>query len=100
MGGRMQKITLGKLGKTSTTRVCCYARIAFGCMFFFLFVLTCGLQAQTTSTISGTVRDKQGLVVSGAVIQVSSSELAVDRSTTTESDGAYNLAGSPPGTYG
>jgi hypothetical protein len=95
----MQKITLGKLGKTSTTRLCCYARIAFGCMFFFLLVLTCGLQAQTTSTISGTVRDKQGLVVSGAVIQVSSSELAVDRSTTTDSDGAYNLAGIPPGIY-
>jgi outer membrane receptor for ferrienterochelin and colicin len=95
----MQKMMLAKLGRTSTTRVYCDARIAFGCTFFLLLGLSCGLQAQTTSTISGTVRDKQALVVSGAVIEVSSSELAVDRSTTTESDGAYNLAGIPPGIY-
>src|ERR1700688_3333950 len=99
MGGRMHKVTLVNLGKTSTTRGCCYARIASGCMFLFMLVLASSLRAQTTSTISGTVRDKQGLVVSGAVVQVSSSELAIDRSTSTESDGAYNLAGIPPGIY-
>jgi len=94
----MHKVTLINLGKTRT-RVCCYARIASGCMFFFMLVLSSSLRAQTTSTISGTVRDKQGLVVSGAVIQVASGELAIDRSTTTESDGEYNLAGIPPGIY-
>ena len=95
----MHKVTLIDLGKTTTRRVCCYARIASGCMFFFMLLLSSSLQAQTTSTISGTVRDKQGLAVSGAVVQVSSAELAIDRSTTTESDGAYNLAGIPPGIY-
>ena len=94
----MHKVTLINLGKTRT-RVCCYARIASGCMFFFMLVVSSSLRAQTTSTISGTVRDKQGLVVSGAVIQVASGELAIDRSTTTESDGEYNLAGIPPGIY-
>ncbi len=57
------------------------------------------LRAQTTSTITGIVRDKQGLTILGAVVQVSSSELSIDRSATTESDGTYTLAGVPPGIY-
>ena len=50
------------------------------------------LSAQTTSTIAGTVHDKQGLTVGGAEVQVSSTELAIDRSVTTESDCTYRIA--------
>ena len=39
-------------------------------LILFLFVLATGVQAQTTSTISGTVHDKQGLAITGAVVQV------------------------------
>jgi len=57
------------------------------------------LSAQTTSTIAGTVHDKQGLTVAGALVHVSSAELAIDRSVTSDSDGAYRLAALPPGIY-
>jgi len=57
------------------------------------------LSAQTTSTITGTVHDKQGLTVAGAEVQVTSTELAIDRRATTEGDGTYRLAALPPGTY-
>jgi outer membrane receptor protein involved in Fe transport len=67
-------------------------------VLIFLALAPC-LHAQTTSTIAGTVKDKQGLVISGAVIEVTSSELGIDRSATTESEGTYTLAGIPPGIY-
>src|SRR6267378_3345694 len=57
------------------------------------------LSAQTTSTIAGTVHDKQGLTVAGALVHVSSAELAIDRSVTSDSDGAYRLTALPPGIY-
>lgn len=57
------------------------------------------LSAQTTSTIAGTVHDKQGLTVAGAEVHVTSTELAIDRSVTTESDGTYRIAALPPGIY-
>jgi hypothetical protein len=65
----------------------------------FAFVVAPGLSAQTTSTITGTVRDKQGLPVAGAEIRVTSAELAVERSVSTDADGTYRLAALPPGTY-
>jgi Carboxypeptidase regulatory-like domain/TonB-dependent Receptor Plug Domain/TonB dependent receptor len=57
------------------------------------------LSAQTTATIAGTVHDKQGLTVGGAEVQVTSTELAIDRSVSTEIDGTYRIAALPPGTY-
>src|SRR6266478_2712885 len=57
------------------------------------------LSAQTSSTITGTVRDKQGLAVAGAEIRVTSPELAIERSTVTEPDGSYRLGALPPGIY-
>ena len=70
------------------------------CSLVFILVLaSLNLAAQTTSTIEGTVKDKQGLAVAGAQVRVTSSELAVDRSVTTESDGTYRIATLPPGVY-
>jgi outer membrane receptor protein involved in Fe transport len=65
----------------------------------FTFLFAASLAAQTTSTITGTVRDKQGLAVSGAEVHVISSALAIDRSATTEGDGSYRLTALPPATY-
>ena len=64
-----------------------------------LFLSVTGLTAQTTSTIEGTVKDKQGLALAGAQVHITSTELAIDRSVTTESDGTYRLATLPPGIY-
>src|SRR5882762_7542720 len=69
------------------------------CLLFFCAFFAPSLPAQTTSTITGTVRDKQGLAVAGAEVHVTSSELAIDRSTTTEADGTYHLTALPPGIY-
>src|SRR5277367_2338743 len=55
--------------------------------------------AQTTSTIEGTVKDKQGLAVPGAQVHVTNSALAVDRVVVTESDGSFRIATLPPGVY-
>ena len=76
-----------------------FVRACGSVLILFLFILSSHLYAQTTSTISGTVRDKQGLAMSGATVEVTSTELAVDRTATTESEGTYTLAGLPPGTY-
>jgi outer membrane receptor protein involved in Fe transport len=55
--------------------------------------------AQTASSIEGTVRDKQGLGIAGAHVRAISTELAVDRSATSEADGSYRIAALPPGNY-
>ncbi len=65
----------------------------------FLFLLAPALVAQTTSTIEGTVKDKQGLTVAGAQIRVTSAGLAIDRTVTTEGDGSYRFTALPPGNY-
>ncbi|HEY2548391.1 MAG TPA: TonB-dependent receptor [Candidatus Acidoferrum sp.] len=64
-----------------------------------LFLLVPHSAAQTTSTIEGTVKDKQGLAVAGAQIHVTNLELAMDRTVTTESDGSYRISTLPPGVY-
>ena len=55
--------------------------------------------AQTTSTIEGTVKDKQGATIAGARVRVVSAELAIDKSATTEADGEYRVTALPPGNY-
>jgi Carboxypeptidase regulatory-like domain/TonB-dependent Receptor Plug Domain/TonB dependent receptor len=64
-----------------------------------LFLLAPALVGQTTSTVEGTVKDKQGLTVAGAQIRVTSSELAIDRTVTSEGDGGYRVTALPPGRY-
>jgi len=54
---------------------------------------------QTTSTIAGTVQDKQGLTVPGAKVTVKSTQLGIDRTVVTEGDGTYRIAALPPGFY-
>jgi hypothetical protein len=66
---------------------------------FILFLSAVNLAAQTTSTVEGTVRDNQGLAVAGVQVHVTSSELAIDRTATTDADGSYRIATLPPGVY-
>jgi len=55
--------------------------------------------AQTTSTIEGAVKDKQGLAVAGAQVRATSSTLAVELSATTDAEGNYRITTLPPGIY-
>lgn len=64
-----------------------------------LFVLPHVLDAQTTSTMEGTVTDKQGLAVVGAEVHAEGVSLGADRSVTTGSNGEYSLPALPAGTY-
>lgn len=70
---------------------------------FFLSVMlllaAVAVAAQTTSTIEGTVKDKQGLGVASAQVHVTNTELAIDRTVTTEGDGSYRVSALPPGVY-
>ena len=67
----------------------------FSCLLFF----TASLRAQTTSTIEGTVKDKSGAIIAGAHVRVVSTEMATDRSATSETDGTYHITALPPGIY-
>ena len=57
------------------------------------------LRAQTTSTIEGTVTDRQGLAVSGAEVRAEGSTAALTRSVVTDGNGAYQIPGLPAGVY-
>jgi hypothetical protein len=55
--------------------------------------------AQTTSTIEGVVTDRQGLAIPGAEVSVAGNSLAVNKKTTANGTGAYEVAALPAGTY-
>ena len=64
-----------------------------------LFALPPALRAQTTSTIEGTVTDKQGLAVSGAEVRAEGSTAAVTRRVVSDANGSYQIPALPAGTY-
>ena len=57
------------------------------------------LLAQTSGRIVGTVTDKSGAAVPGAVVSASSPALQGVQTTTTDSKGEYRFLSVPPGTY-
>lgn len=65
-----------------------------------LFLLLCpSLFGQDTGLITGTVTDASGAVVPNAQVTVSNASHGVNRTTTTNKDGDYLVAGLPAGTY-
>jgi hypothetical protein len=64
-----------------------------------LLCLTGVVTGQDTGYISGTVTDKTGAAVAGADVTVKNTAGSLDRSTATNSDGAYVVPGLPGGTY-
>jgi Carboxypeptidase regulatory-like domain/TonB dependent receptor len=74
-------------------------------MVLFALVLFLGsphLWAQSqafTATISGTVTDRSGSLVSGARVTLSSAEHGITRSFTTKESGAYTITLLPPADY-
>lgn len=57
------------------------------------------LRAQTTSTLEGTVTDRQGLAISGAEVNATSSALAINKTTKTDTNGNYQIPALPAGIY-
>src|SRR5579864_1462896 len=70
--------------------------------FLLLFLAAVAAFAQvdySTATLKGTVVDPQGAVVSGATVTVTNNATGIKRTTRSGSDGSYQLAALPPGTY-
>jgi hypothetical protein len=63
------------------------------------FVLVLPAAAQSTASIEGQVVDQQGAVIPGARIVASSSSIAVERVTTCDASGRYQLVALPVGEY-
>ena len=56
-------------------------------------------QGRQTGTVVGTVTDRDGLVMPGATVTLSSPALQGVRATTTDGNGNYTVPGLPPGDY-
>jgi hypothetical protein len=93
VGESIRQIALGKL------TIC-----RMSCRVLLLAAAACMLwppasQAQTTSTIQGTVTDKQGLAVGGAQLQISGDTLGTNRTTVSDTAGSYEFPNLPAGVY-
>src|SRR5712672_2071117 len=62
-------------------------------------LMPCNLYSQDTGYISGTVIDKSGSAVAGAEVVLTSTAGSLTRTTTTNNDGAYVVAGLAGDTY-
>ena len=69
------------------------------CALLLALCIPCPSYAQDTGYISGTVIDKSGAAVAGADATLTSTGGTLTRTTTTNNDGAYVIAGLPGGTY-
>jgi hypothetical protein len=86
--------------RSAAPRRAAFARAVF--LFAFLLGslgLVCRVQAQTTSTVRGTVTDHQGLAIGGAELKLSGNTLATTREMTADANGAYQFPAVPAGTY-
>ncbi|HKW55766.1 MAG TPA: carboxypeptidase regulatory-like domain-containing protein, partial [Candidatus Acidoferrum sp.] len=86
----------------SSAHIWKYVRGAAKALLCALLVALCSAfvaHAQDTGYISGTVTDKSGAVVAGAEVTLTNVAGSLTRTTTTNSDGAYAIAGLPGDTY-
>src|SRR5216684_9281008 len=60
---------------------------------------TCGVHAQVTASVKGTVTDATGATVAGAKVVVKSTALGIERTTETNTEGDYEVPALPPGSY-
>src|SRR6476646_7984224 len=76
-------------------------KVAFSPSMLALLILVFAASAfcQTTANIQGTVSDQSGAAVAGAKITVKNTAMGIERTTQTNSTGAYEVPALPPGTY-
>ena len=74
--------------------------ISIGWLLSSLFVFSCvAATAQTTGTITGTVRDNTGAVIPGATVTVTETNMGTALKFTTDAAGLYNAPLLIPGSY-
>jgi hypothetical protein len=69
------------------------------CAVLLTLCIPCASYGQDTGYISGTVIDKSGAAVVGAEVVLTNTAGSITRSTPTNNDGAYTIAGLPGDTY-
>src|SRR5918912_1842659 len=75
-------------------------RLALLCATVFVCASAAFAQAQSNAAdLRGFVRDPQGAVVANATVTVRNPATNVARTTTTNSDGFYQVVNLPPGDY-
>jgi len=75
-------------------------RLSIGWLLSGLFLFGCfAANAQTTGTITGTVRDNTGAVIPGAAVTVTETSMGTALKFTTDAAGLYNAPLLIPGTY-
>ena len=93
---------MGNLSRHFSARTSVFGRLFVAWMLAFAFL---GLfaasrsSAQDTGYISGTVSDKSGAAIANATVVIANASGSSTQTTTTNSDGAYVVAGLPGGTY-
>jgi len=69
-------------------------------MVIFVFLANGNVPAQTvTGTISGTVTDSSGAIISGATARLTNEQTRNVRTGTSNEDGRFSFAAIQPGTY-
>jgi hypothetical protein len=68
-------------------------------VFMFAVLFAVAAIAQSTSTITGTVRDSAGAVINGAKVTVTNVATGLDWKTQTDATGNYQVTALPTGTY-
>ena len=64
-----------------------------------LFSIAAMAQGSATADLSGVVKDPKGAVVASATVTASNPSKGLERSTSTDTNGAYQFVNLPPGTY-
>ena len=88
-------------GRTALLEVVPRSRVAGLVAALVVAIVFCGAEAAyaQTGNVAGTVRDSQGAVLPGVLVEVTSPQLIGARSTTTDSNGRYQIASLPVGVY-
>jgi len=82
---------------SSSRRKCFFSVLVW--LVFGVGAFTPAGRAQTTSTIEGSVTDRQGLAVAGAEVRLAGDTVGFDKTTVTDGSGNYQLGAVPAGTY-
>src|SRR5580700_7935851 len=72
----------------------------YAARFCVILLLACAsVYAQVTATISGTVNDSSGAILSGAMVVVKNTGTGITQSTSTDAQGRYSVPELPIGDY-
>ncbi len=91
------KFTLGR--NSNPSRSCAKLLLVSMVVVSFLTFSAAAFGQAEAGSISGTVRDASGAVVSGAAVKVTSTTTGAARTATTGTVGQYNIPGLTPGMY-